>query len=148
MAERLSFGQRKAVLKCYWKYENSKEVRRQWQKESGTRPLISGINLKPATLNALRETMCSLHTRHTDSRSSLSIDAVWPLMVVTLNAYNDSLSPRKNCNYMSLCSKDIDFQRVSTFFWTALYYKTVNFTEDWLYPQYATQPVEYHVINV
>jgi hypothetical protein len=24
--------------------------------------------------------------------------------------------PRKNCNYMSLCSKDIDYQRVSTFF--------------------------------
>jgi hypothetical protein len=24
--------------------------------------------------------------------------------------------PRKTCNYMSLCSKDIDYQRVSTFF--------------------------------
>jgi hypothetical protein len=24
--------------------------------------------------------------------------------------------PRKNCNYMSLCSKDINYQRVSTFF--------------------------------
>jgi hypothetical protein len=29
--------------------------------------------------------------------------------------------PRKNCNYMSLCSKDIDYQKVSTFFWTHLY---------------------------
>jgi hypothetical protein len=27
----------------------------------------------------------------------------------------------KNCNYMSFCSKDIDYQRVSTFFWTPLY---------------------------
>jgi hypothetical protein len=24
--------------------------------------------------------------------------------------------PRKNCNYMSLCSRDMDYQRVSTFF--------------------------------
>jgi hypothetical protein len=38
MAERLSFEQRKAVLKWYWKYENSKEVQRQWQNEFGTRP--------------------------------------------------------------------------------------------------------------
>jgi hypothetical protein len=29
--------------------------------------------------------------------------------------------PRKNCNYMSLCSKDTDYQRVSTFLWTPLY---------------------------
>jgi hypothetical protein len=29
--------------------------------------------------------------------------------------------PRKNCNCMSLCSKDIDYQRVSTFLWTPLY---------------------------
>jgi hypothetical protein len=27
-----------------------------------------------------------------------------------------TLSPRKNCNYMSLCPKDINYQRVSTFF--------------------------------
>jgi hypothetical protein len=36
MAERLSYKQRKAVLKWYWKYENSKEVQRQWQNEFGT----------------------------------------------------------------------------------------------------------------
>jgi hypothetical protein len=29
--------------------------------------------------------------------------------------------PRKNCNYMSLCSKDINYQKVSTFFWAPLY---------------------------
>jgi hypothetical protein len=44
-------------------------------------------------------------------------------MVVTSNTYNDplSLSLHKNFNYMSFCSKDIDYQRVSTFFWTPLY---------------------------
>ncbi|PNF24528.1 hypothetical protein B7P43_G06320 [Cryptotermes secundus] len=36
MAERLFFEQRKAVLKWYWKYENIKEVQRQWQNEFGT----------------------------------------------------------------------------------------------------------------
>jgi hypothetical protein len=34
----LSFEQRKAVLKWYWKYENIKEVQRQWQNEFGTQP--------------------------------------------------------------------------------------------------------------
>lgn len=38
MAERLFFEQRKAVLKWYWKYENIKEVQRQWQNEFGTQP--------------------------------------------------------------------------------------------------------------
>jgi hypothetical protein len=38
MAERLYFEQRKAVLKWYWKYENSEEVQRQWQNEFGTQP--------------------------------------------------------------------------------------------------------------
>jgi hypothetical protein len=38
MAERLSFEQHKAVLKWYWKYENFKEVQRQWQNEFGTQP--------------------------------------------------------------------------------------------------------------
>jgi hypothetical protein len=38
IAERLSSEQRKAVLKWYWKYENSKEVQRQWQNEFGTQP--------------------------------------------------------------------------------------------------------------
>jgi hypothetical protein len=39
---------------------------------------------------------------------------------------------RKNCNYTSFCSKDIDYQRVSTFFWTPLHiqhswiYKTIT----------------------
>jgi hypothetical protein len=33
---------------------------------------------------------------------------------------------RKNCNYMSLCSKDIDYQRVSTFFWTPLYFSNLE----------------------
>jgi hypothetical protein len=37
MAEKLSFEQRKAVLK-YWKYENSEEVQRQWPNEFGTQP--------------------------------------------------------------------------------------------------------------
>jgi hypothetical protein len=40
MGERLSFEQRKAVLK-YWKYENSEEVR-QWQNEFGTQPPTRG----------------------------------------------------------------------------------------------------------
>jgi hypothetical protein len=43
-----------------------------------------------------RRVMCSHHTRHTDSHSSLSSSAAstlfWPLMVVTSNTYNDSLS--------------------------------------------------------
>jgi hypothetical protein len=30
--------QRKAALKWYWKYENSKEVQRQWQNGFGTQP--------------------------------------------------------------------------------------------------------------
>jgi hypothetical protein len=38
MAERLSFEQRKAVLKWYWKCENSKEIQQQWQNEFGTQP--------------------------------------------------------------------------------------------------------------
>jgi hypothetical protein len=38
VAERLSFEQRKAVWKWYWKYENIKEVQRQWQNEFGTQP--------------------------------------------------------------------------------------------------------------
>jgi hypothetical protein len=33
MAERLFFEQRKTVLKWYWKYENIKEVQRQWKNE-------------------------------------------------------------------------------------------------------------------
>jgi hypothetical protein len=38
MAERLLFEQHKAVLKWCWKYENSKEVQRQWQNEFRTQP--------------------------------------------------------------------------------------------------------------
>jgi hypothetical protein len=65
---------------------------------------------RPATLNALRETMCSHHTRHTYSRSSAASTLFsrwwWSL----------TPSPRKNCSYMSLCSRNIDYHRVSTFF--------------------------------
>lgn len=38
MAERLSFEQRTAVLKWYWKYENIIEVQWQWKNEFGTKP--------------------------------------------------------------------------------------------------------------
>ena len=34
MAVRLTFEQRKAVLKWYWKYENIQEVQRQWRTET------------------------------------------------------------------------------------------------------------------
>jgi hypothetical protein len=49
------------------------------------------------------------------------IDAVQPLMWSLRTHIIFTLSPRKNCNYMSLCSKDIDYKRVSTFFWTPMY---------------------------
>jgi hypothetical protein len=81
MAERLSFEQRK----WYWKYENSKEVQRQWQNEFGTqsptrqtiariRDKFEASHTERATINH-RSVMCSHHTRHTDSRSSLSSSA-------------------------------------------------------------------------
>jgi hypothetical protein len=85
MAERLSFELRKAVLKWYWKYENSKEVQRQWQNEFGTQPptrqtiariqdKFEASHTECATRNH-RSVMCSHHTRHTDNRSSLSSSA-------------------------------------------------------------------------
>lgn len=36
MSDKLSFKQRKAVMKYHWKYENVKEVQRQWEDEFGT----------------------------------------------------------------------------------------------------------------
>jgi hypothetical protein len=50
---------------------------------------------------------CSHDTRHTDSRC-LAADGRHFEHIMS-----HSLSPRKNCIYMSLCSKDIDYQRVS-----------------------------------
>jgi hypothetical protein len=37
-AERLSFEQRKIILKWYWKFENMCEVQRQWRCEFATEP--------------------------------------------------------------------------------------------------------------
>jgi hypothetical protein len=81
----LSFEQRKAVLKWYWKCENSKEVQQQWQNEFGTqspthrtiahiRDKFEASHTKGAAGNH-RSVMLSHHTRHTDSRSSLSSSA-------------------------------------------------------------------------
>jgi hypothetical protein len=61
-----------------------------------------------------RNAMCSHHTRHTDSRSSHA-STLFSRWWWSLRAHL-TLSPRKNYNDMSLCSKDIDYQRVSTFF--------------------------------
>ena len=38
MEPRLSFQQRKAILKCYWRTENVVEVQRQWTHEYRTEP--------------------------------------------------------------------------------------------------------------
>ncbi|KAG7197418.1 hypothetical protein KM043_013278 [Ampulex compressa] len=38
MAVRLTFEQRKAVLKWYWKFENIQEVQRQWRAEFESKP--------------------------------------------------------------------------------------------------------------
>jgi hypothetical protein len=37
-AERLSFEQRKIILKRYWKFENVCEVQRQWRREFAAEP--------------------------------------------------------------------------------------------------------------
>ena len=50
MAARLSFEERRFILKCYWKYENTVEVQRQFsrefQEEPPRRVSISGMSNK------------------------------------------------------------------------------------------------------
>jgi hypothetical protein len=93
MAERLSFEQRKAVLKWYWKYENSKGVQ---------------LQCFVAKILTIKERVHFL-------------DSFIVFSNIQMIPKKCTRSPRKNCNYMSLCSKDIDYQRVSTFFWALLY---------------------------
>ena len=38
MADRLEFEERKFILKCYWKYENTVEVQRQFKREFNKEP--------------------------------------------------------------------------------------------------------------
>ena len=38
MALKVSFDERKWLLKCYWKVENTIEVQRRWRVEFGTSP--------------------------------------------------------------------------------------------------------------
>ncbi|PNF16785.1 hypothetical protein B7P43_G00864 [Cryptotermes secundus] len=81
---------------------------------------------KPATLNALRETIEASCTAITPDTLAAVVRSAVRLHRRCLAADSGHfehihrlslcLSPRKNCNYMSLCSKDIDYQRVSTFF--------------------------------
>jgi hypothetical protein len=68
-----------------------------------------------------RSIMCSNHTRHTDNRSSLSSSAASTLFSrwwwsLRTHIMTHVLPPRKNCNYMSLCSKYIVYKKMSTFF--------------------------------
>jgi hypothetical protein len=63
-AERLSFEQRKIILKWYWKFENLCEVQRQWRREfateSPTRLTVARIRDKHKQTSG-RPCMCELY---------------------------------------------------------------------------------------
>jgi hypothetical protein len=67
-AERLSFEQRKIILKWYWNFENVCEVRRQWRREFATEP---PIRLTIACIRDKFETDGTVHGVHKEKSGRL-----------------------------------------------------------------------------
>jgi hypothetical protein len=86
-AERLSFEQRKIILKWYGKFENVCEVKRQWRHESATEPLTL---LAIASIREKFEDDGTVHDVHkqrsgrpcTVTRPQKSNSTPWPRLFV------------------------------------------------------------------
>ena len=84
MAVKLSFEERKWLLKCYWKVENVVEVQRRWRVEFGTPPptrvTITRIRDKfevDGTVQDVLKGRCGRKRSSTDNESAAAVMRVF-----------------------------------------------------------------------
>ncbi|KAK6998700.1 solute carrier organic anion transporter family member 2B1-like X3, partial [Biomphalaria glabrata] len=58
---RLSFEERKQIIKWYWKFENVAAVRRQWRRENGTEPPSRLTITRLRDKFEIHGTVCDVH---------------------------------------------------------------------------------------
>ena len=105
MAVKLSFHERKWLLKCYWKVENVVEVQRRWRVEFGTPPptrvTITRIRDKFEVVGTVQDVLKARCGRKRSPTDNESADAVMQVF---------ARSPKKSSRQ---CSREIGIEESS-----------------------------------